>query len=75
MRTWLQGKTLAESRLRQVAGVNVVGLWEKGRFLTPTPDTRIGESTVLVLAGTENQMDQFDRSIGFTADKKPNNDG
>lgn len=72
MRTWLQGKTLAESRLRQVAGVNVVGLWEKGRFLTPTPDTRIGESTVLVLAGTENQMDQFDRSIGFTADKQPN---
>jgi Trk K+ transport system NAD-binding subunit len=73
MRTWLEGKTLAESRLRQVAGVNVVGLWEKGRFLTPTPDTRIGESTVLVLAGTEIQMDQFDRSIGFTADKRPNN--
>jgi len=63
MRTWLQGKTLAESRLRQTTGVNVVGIWEQGQFLLPSPRTPIGEATVLVLAGTESQLDGFDRSI------------
>ena len=64
MRTWLQGKTMAESRLRQIAGVTVVGLWEQGRFILPSPHSRIGESTVLVLAGTQEQLDRFDQSIG-----------
>ncbi|MFO7715608.1 potassium channel family protein [Desulfosarcina sp.] len=72
MRTWLQGKTLAESRLRQSTGVTVVGLWEQGQFVIPTPRTRIGESTVLVLAGTETQLDRFDRSIAFADDEGPN---
>ncbi len=71
MRTWLQGTTLAESRLRQVTGVTVVGIWEQGQFLTPTPQTRIGESTVLVLAGTEAQLDQFDRASGIGTDPTP----
>ncbi len=71
MRTWLEGKTLAESRLREVAGVTVVGLWEQGRFLTPEPQSLLGESTVLVLAGAESQLEAFDRSIGGDAEKEP----
>lgn len=70
MRTWLAGKTLAESRLREVAGVTVVGLWEQGRFLTPEPQSLLGESTVLVLAGAESQLDAFDRSIGGDSEKE-----
>ena len=72
MRSWLQGKTLAESRLRQATGVTVVGLWEQSRFIIPQPQSRIDESTVLVLAGTEEQIDRFDRSIAFTAEEGPN---
>jgi Trk K+ transport system NAD-binding subunit len=68
MRTWLQGKGLAESRLREVTGVNVVGLWEKGQFVIPNPQTRIEDSTVLVLAGTAAQLDRFDRSIGCVSE-------
>ena len=71
MRTWLQGKTLAQSRLRQVAGVTVVGMWEKGRFLIPGPQSVINESTVLVLAGTEAQLDKFNRSIDSGSAEKP----
>lgn len=71
MRTWLEGKTLAESRLREIAGVTVVGLWEEGLFLTPEPGSLLGGSTVLVLAGTERQLDRFDRSMGGDAEKKP----
>ncbi|MFO7785451.1 MAG: NAD-binding protein [Desulfatiglandales bacterium] len=71
MRTWLQGKTLAESRLRQLTGVTVVGVWEQGKFLIPSPLTMIDESTVLVLAGTEEQLDRFDRSISQNTAKGP----
>ena len=65
MRTSLQGKTLAESNLRRITGVTVVGLWEEGKFITPIAGTRIGESTVLVLAGNEEQLERYDRQIGF----------
>ncbi len=71
MRTWLQGKTLAESRLRQLTGVTVVGVWEQGKFLIPSPLTLIDESTVLVLAGTEEQLDRFDRSISQNTAQGP----
>ncbi len=65
MRTWLQGKTLGETGLRQATGVNVVGIWERNQFLIPTAMTRLEESTVLVLAGTETQLERFDKSIGY----------
>lgn len=68
MRTWLQGKTMAESRLREICGATAVGIWEQGTFHIPTPDTRISESTVLVLAGTKEQLERFDGSIAL-ADK------
>jgi Trk K+ transport system NAD-binding subunit len=63
MNTPLQGKTLAESRLRPVTGVNVVGVWEEGRFMLPSPQTRINASTVLVLAGTEEQLERYDTLV------------
>jgi Trk K+ transport system NAD-binding subunit len=73
MRTWLQGKKLAESHLREVTGVTVVGIWEHGRFLMPGPQTLIGESTVLVLAGTEAQLNCFDQSMGYCTDQRSSN--
>lgn len=60
MRTPLVGQTLLESRLREITGINVVGLWERGHFEIPRPDTRINATTVLVLAGSEEQLGNFD---------------
>jgi Trk K+ transport system NAD-binding subunit len=60
MATTLVGQNLVESRLRERAGVNVVGVWDQGEFRLPTPLTRIEPWTVLVLAGTEVQLDQFE---------------
>ncbi len=73
MRTWLQGKTLAESRLRQTTGVTVVGIWEQGKYLMPYPHSRMGESTVLVLAGTEVQLERFEQSVGYRAAEETQN--
>lgn len=39
MRTSLEGKTLIQSNLREKTGVTVVGLWERGRFKMPQPQT------------------------------------
>ncbi|MBZ2172650.1 potassium channel family protein [Nitratidesulfovibrio sp. SRB-5] len=64
MRTGLVGHSLRDSDLRKVTGVNVVGVWERGRFQLPRPGAPLEASTVLVLAGTRQQMDAFDRYIG-----------
>ena len=58
--TPLVGKTIAQTRLREATGVTVVGLWERGQFALPRPDTRIERTTVLVLAGTAEQLKRFD---------------
>jgi Trk K+ transport system NAD-binding subunit len=60
----LQGRTLAESRLRELTGVNVVGVWERGGIELPSPQTAIGSSTILVLAGTREQLERYDRLMG-----------
>ena len=63
MRTPLVGKTLQESRLRETIGINVVGLWERGQFIMPSPQTVINPTTVLLLAGSEAQFSAFDRKL------------
>lgn len=57
--TPLVGKPLRESRLREKVGLTVIGIWEHGGFRVPAPDDIITETTVLVLAGTEEQMNRY----------------
>jgi voltage-gated potassium channel len=58
--TPMVNRTLREIRLPEFAPVNVVGVWERGHFSTAGPDTRILPSTVLLLAGTQSQLDEYD---------------
>lgn len=60
MNTPLVGKTVAESKLRELMGVTIVGMWERGKALIPAPDKIITNSTVLLLAGTEKQIATYD---------------
>lgn len=64
MRTPLDGQSLAESRLREITGITVVGVWQRGRFTIPDSRTRINAATVLVLAGSEEQLSRYDEFIG-----------
>jgi len=53
----LVGKTIAESGLRERAGVNVVGAWFRGDFETPPPpDARITSGTVLLVTGSDDDV-------------------
>jgi len=54
--TPLVGKSLSEIKLRERIGVSVLGVWERGKLEIPKPDRIINRNTVLILAGTENQI-------------------
>ncbi len=60
----LAGQTLAESRIRERAGVNVVGAWFRGEFdAAPPPDSKLQPGTVLLVSG---QPDQLERLVELT---------
>ena len=63
--TPLVGKTLAECRLREDFGVSVVGIWERGQFSIPNAETKIGQNSMLVLAGSRENISAFDNVYSF----------
>jgi Trk K+ transport system NAD-binding subunit len=70
--TPLVGKAILGSRLREATGLTVVGLWERGRFQLPRPDTIIEATTVLVLAGSEEQLSRFsDLTVIYNQPESP----
>ncbi|MCK9174301.1 MAG: NAD-binding protein [Desulforhopalus sp.] len=56
------GAILAEERRvhRPEERVQVIGLWERGKFLAPQMDRVIGERSILLLAGSLAQLDAFE---------------
>jgi voltage-gated potassium channel len=58
--TPMVGKTLGEGWLRRTTGLTVVGIWERGRFEAPGPETELHASTVLVLTGSRDQIQLFE---------------
>jgi Trk K+ transport system NAD-binding subunit len=63
--TPLVGKTLTESKLRENFGVNVVGIWDRGHFEIPHAESRIQRTSVLVLAGSEENLAAYDDVYAF----------
>ena len=60
----LAGQTLADSRIRERSGVNVVGAWFRGEFdAAPSPDAELRPGTVLLVSG---QPDQLERLVELT---------
>lgn len=58
--TPLAGKTVRETRLREATGVNIIGVWERGRFFPARPDLRLTDASVPVITGTTEQLDELD---------------
>jgi Trk K+ transport system NAD-binding subunit len=55
-----EGKELIKSGLREKAGVIVVGIWQRGEFLIPRPQTIIQPNSILLLAGSEEHFRRYD---------------
>ena len=67
MRTRQVGKSIRELGLRQATGITIVGLWNRGQFSLPKAETVVESSTVLVLAGSEEQLAKYGTYAGETA--------
>ncbi|QSG08688.1 potassium channel family protein [Halapricum desulfuricans] len=53
----LEGRTIAESGIREATGVNVIGAWFCGEFESPpSPETTIDRGTVLLVTGRPDQL-------------------
>lgn len=63
--TPLVGKSIKESKLRESVGISIVGVWERGKFRQPVPDTEISDKTVLVLAGSVEQLRRYDELVSI----------
>jgi len=72
MRTPLEGLTLLQAGLRERMGITVVGVWERGRFQIPDAQTLITPATVLLLAGSAEQLKNYDEHFGhYQEDQAP----
>ena len=58
--TALPGRTVRETRLRELTGLTIVGVWERGHLLPAGPDTLLSDHSVPVIVGTEEQLTELD---------------
>ena len=59
-----EGKELIQSGLREKTGVIVVGIWQRGKFEIPRPQTIIQPNSILLLAGSEEHFRRYDEFVG-----------
>jgi Trk K+ transport system NAD-binding subunit len=58
--TGLAGRTIRDTRLRELTGLNIVACWERGHLVAARPDTKLTEHSVAVVVGTSDQLAELD---------------
>ncbi len=58
--TALVGRTIRDTNLRGVTGLNIVGVWERGRLEAAGPETVLTRHSIPVVIGTEGQITDLD---------------
>ena len=58
--TPLAGLAVRETRLRERTGLNVVGIWQRGRLTPAFPQTTITSESIVVVVGTPAQLTTLD---------------
>ena len=69
--TPFQGLTIRDTRLRELSGATIVGVWERGRFHPPRPDLELSPLSVPVAIGTPEQIAELDEVL-VIYDANPN---
>lgn len=57
--TPLAGRSIRDSNLRRLTGITVVAYWERGVLLPAHADTVLGDYSVAVVVGTEDQVTEL----------------
>ena len=65
--TELVGKSLKQAGIRQETGVTVIGIMEEGKFIASSPHAVITPKSILMLAGSSQQLAGFDKQ--YTVEK------
>ncbi|MBW2386137.1 MAG: NAD-binding protein [Deltaproteobacteria bacterium] len=58
--TSLRGRTVRDTRLRELTGLSIVGVWERGVLMPAHPETVLSDHSVPVIVGTEEQLTELD---------------
>jgi voltage-gated potassium channel len=61
------GLIVRDTHLRQRTGLNLVGFWERGKLRPAYPQSQIHPDSVIVVAGTGDQLEALNRVIGTHA--------
>ncbi len=61
--TPLAGKTIRNSRVREVTGATIIAVWEHGRIVPARPSTKLTDVSVAVVAGTVEQLEALDELL------------
>ena len=69
--TPLQGQTIQETRLRELTGVTIVGVWEHGRLQPARPDLELSSLSVPVAIGTPRHIEELNEVL-VIYDPNPN---
>jgi len=54
---------VSETELREQTGANIVGVWQRGKFVSAYPQTVIKDDSIVVTVGTETQLQAVDDKI------------
>ncbi len=61
--TPLVGKKLADSQLREIAGVSVLGVWDRGQILPARADHVFRDLSLPVVAGSQETIDRLNEYL------------
>lgn len=64
-KTPLAGHTIRETKLREKTGVNIIGVWKRGRMAPARPDTMLTDQCVPVVMGMPAQLDELDSLLAI----------
>jgi voltage-gated potassium channel len=63
--TPLAGRRIRDTQLRKATGLNILGVWERGRLLPALPDTVLTDKSVPVVMGTREQIGSVEELLAI----------
>lgn len=63
LNTPLAGKTIRETRLRELMGLNIVAVWEQAKLKPARPDLTLSDQALPVVIGTRSQLQELDELL------------
>ncbi|HSK74671.1 MAG TPA: NAD-binding protein [Pyrinomonadaceae bacterium] len=67
--TKIKGKKIRDTEIRERSGVNIIGIWERGRLLPADPDKVLLDFSVPVGVGTREQITKLEEMLAVEETK------